>query len=207
MSFVIVRDSDKKVLGRIAKNRELSATEKTTQKKLELASTFAGEIYIGGTATTRLDLVGGTLVTFVTAISNPLTLVKQRRLFIKQWLQNAELQPISVWGLNSSGRARNTWGWINMIGAASLVDDNLSTESDWDVLYDETLWSITDWYNTHNTSQWNGVRSLPSTFYKTLTAGATRGNWSSVNGITMPNNSHYGGWISVPYYLDTGQGD
>ena len=187
MSYVILQKNNKKVLGRIASSRELTTAEKATKEKRELATSFTGAVYIGGTAT----VAGGK----VTAITNPnsLSTVQQRRAIVKSWLREAEKQPIANWAIREEQKAKNVWNWLEMIAAASSVNGNLSNNSRWNIIQSEMEWGILKWYNKH-TSVWDGLTSF-GTFYSTNT---TTGGWRSQSSISMPNS-----WNSMANYLNS----
>ena len=177
MSHVLVRDSDDVVRGTIAAWEDAPSGE----TKRELADSFTGSIFIGGTAT----VVSGK----ITAITDPTSTVTSRREEVRAWLAAAELEPIANWGLRATAvhrdRSRNTWWWLEMICTAAQTDSNLTSATQWGKIKAEMDWGVRKWYDEHTEADWDGLRSTAG-WYST----ETNGDQGSLDGdVTMKNNS------------------
>ena len=193
MAFVLVRNN--LVVKTINGVRPLKTAESAnggTRREVNTGVT----IYVGGTVT--LDSNNK-----VSAITDPnaLTTAQSRREQVKQWLRHAEKAPVANWSLKDGdafNRSANYWKWIEMIGAASSVDSNLSTANTWGWIEDEMEnWSLAGWYGDHGVTAWKNLdlSTLTTTlFYSTDTSN---GSPVSRSAISMP--SSWNGLVSYIY--------
>ena len=188
-TYVLVRNN--LVVSVINGKRDLTTAE-SANGGVRREVTDGVTITIGGAVT----LTGGK----VSACTDPdaLSTAESRREQVKQFLRLAEQLPVSNWGLLDNDRATNYWRWLEIIGRASVVNDNLTNATLWGEIEDEIDLNPTEWYKEHlatGAGSWKTLATTTNTWYGTNT-GSSWAPKSSAGSMDMT-----GTWDGLVEYI------